>query len=613
MDVRLPNGTVIKNVPEGTSKEAVMQKAIAAGLAKPSDFGVTEAAKVPASEGIPLFDANNNPIEADMPRGEQKGKPEALGFLGPAEVVLSAGTGALSSLQGIATGIVDAITSGKIGSEEGVKLIEQSMQDYARVGTYQPRTQVGQDIAKKAGETLGALPPVVAGFTPTQTLGAMQSAGRSAQALGAERLMTKAPATVKDAELAQQFAEENALPLTTSDVIPTTSAIGKNIKVLSEQTPIVGTSALRARQQNARVGLLDKLREETPEITDAALSKALIESNDKYSQAVAKRYEDISQNMGDTKLPIKKTIQAIDNELFELSREGVVKDNKTIETLFTLRDDLLSGPQDFQTLRNNRTYIREQLKADSDKPSTQANRVIDRVYGAMTEDIRDAVQGKLGDDARFKLDQVDKIYAVEAKTQKKTKLRNALANGDVKPEEATKVLFSNSPTDVRELYKTLDDKGRANARAAIINKLLDTAGESPEKFLSAAKKYKTQYNAFFKDAEKYKLDGLIAYLNASRRAATANLDTATGQRTIPFLLAGGVASDLTTSGGAATAAIGTLSALSRLYESGPVRRALMRMSKAKEGTPNYDAALIGVDTAVRSQIEQSEKGKEKNK
>lgn len=38
MDVRLPNGTVIRGVPEGTSKEAIKQKAIAAGVAQESDF-----------------------------------------------------------------------------------------------------------------------------------------------------------------------------------------------------------------------------------------------------------------------------------------------------------------------------------------------------------------------------------------------------------------------------------------------------------------------------------------------------------------------------------------------------------------------------------------------
>lgn len=38
MDIELPNGTVIKDVPEGTPKSIVMEKAIKAGLAKPEDF-----------------------------------------------------------------------------------------------------------------------------------------------------------------------------------------------------------------------------------------------------------------------------------------------------------------------------------------------------------------------------------------------------------------------------------------------------------------------------------------------------------------------------------------------------------------------------------------------
>ena len=38
MDVRLPNGTVIRGIPEGTSREAIQAKAIAAGLATEQDF-----------------------------------------------------------------------------------------------------------------------------------------------------------------------------------------------------------------------------------------------------------------------------------------------------------------------------------------------------------------------------------------------------------------------------------------------------------------------------------------------------------------------------------------------------------------------------------------------
>lgn len=39
MDIELPNGTVIQGVPEGTTKQQVMDKAIKAGLAKAEDFG----------------------------------------------------------------------------------------------------------------------------------------------------------------------------------------------------------------------------------------------------------------------------------------------------------------------------------------------------------------------------------------------------------------------------------------------------------------------------------------------------------------------------------------------------------------------------------------------
>lgn len=41
MDIELPNGTVIQDVPENITKAQVMEKAIKAGLARPEDFGQT--------------------------------------------------------------------------------------------------------------------------------------------------------------------------------------------------------------------------------------------------------------------------------------------------------------------------------------------------------------------------------------------------------------------------------------------------------------------------------------------------------------------------------------------------------------------------------------------
>jgi hypothetical protein len=62
MDIELPNGTVIQGVPEGTTKDQVMAKAIKAGLAKPEDFGqVGKPAEAPSGfmQGLtdPLYGA----------------------------------------------------------------------------------------------------------------------------------------------------------------------------------------------------------------------------------------------------------------------------------------------------------------------------------------------------------------------------------------------------------------------------------------------------------------------------------------------------------------------------------------------------------------------------
>ena len=72
-------------------------------------------------------------------------------------------------------------------------------------------------------------------------------------------------------------------------------------------------------------------------------------------------------------------------------------------------------------------------------------------------------------------------------------------------------------------------------------------------------------------------------------------------------MAGAVGADLSGGGGFTTASIGTIAALNKIYESAPVRKALMRMSKAKQGTPEFDNAYIAVDTAVRSQMPQQQK------
>ncbi len=50
-DVKLPNGAIIRNVPEGTTREQIKAKAIAAGLATESDFTPAQPKPDPVDYG----------------------------------------------------------------------------------------------------------------------------------------------------------------------------------------------------------------------------------------------------------------------------------------------------------------------------------------------------------------------------------------------------------------------------------------------------------------------------------------------------------------------------------------------------------------------------------
>ncbi len=124
------------------------------------------------------------------------------------------------------------------------------------------------------------------------------------------------------------------------------------------------------------------MQEETPEITDQALSASLSKSANDYTRVIGKRYEDIRSRMADSVVPKEKTIKAIDDEIARISQKGTITDTELLGKLRNIKEDLSAGEQTFSQFRDNRTIVREKLKSETS--NTQADRAIDRIYDAMT-------------------------------------------------------------------------------------------------------------------------------------------------------------------------------------------------------------------------------------
>lgn len=141
-------------------------------------------AKQTPAESIPIFDNAGNPIEPDAPRPRQELSAGDYAK-GLGETALALGTGVASSLLntpvGFVRGLADSVQSGQFGTQAGSEKIAQAIQNQIGYGVNQPESEAGRRMVGAIGETLGALPPVVGGFSPAQLAAAGQSAKASAR------------------------------------------------------------------------------------------------------------------------------------------------------------------------------------------------------------------------------------------------------------------------------------------------------------------------------------------------------------------------------------------------------------------------------------------------
>lgn len=83
MDVRLPNGKIIKGVPEGTPKDEIKRKAIAAGIAAEADFGMASRDAAPAPDQPAPAQADTNLTGRPLSYSEAQPPIEGLGDILP--------------------------------------------------------------------------------------------------------------------------------------------------------------------------------------------------------------------------------------------------------------------------------------------------------------------------------------------------------------------------------------------------------------------------------------------------------------------------------------------------------------------------------------------------
>ncbi|EDW7707147.1 injection protein, partial [Salmonella enterica subsp. enterica] len=307
-----------------------------------------------------------------------------------------------------------------------------------------------------------------------------------------------------EAKAAVDFASERNLPLMTSDVLKDKNTVQSLAQKTGEKIPFFGTGTNRLNQQQARENLVRTYNDGLGGISDKQLYESATKGQQKFIEAAGKRYNRIIDAMGDTPVDLSNTVKAIDNQIAVLSRPGKSQDRAAVKVLQQFKDDITSGPNDLRLARENRTDLRKRFMNSNetvDKDTLQ--KASDIVYKAYTLDMRRAVAQKLGSEEAANMARVDRSWSKFNDMMGRTRVQKAIASGKATPEDVTKLVFSQSSSERSQLYRLLDDNGRQNARAAIIQNAVDKATDSAgnisvEKFINTLHRNRKQSATFFK-------------------------------------------------------------------------------------------------------------------
>lgn len=397
------------------------------------------------------------------------------------------------------------------------------------------------------------------------------------------------------------FARQNNLPLMTTDVVPPQTNVGKQARTLAERIPYAGTGGLRSEQQTAREGLVKTFSDNVGGISDAQLYNSATKGQRQFIKAAGDRYNRIINSMGDTPVDITSTVKAIDDQIAKLTRPGASQDRSAVNVLQQFKSDITSGPNNLQLARENRTNLRKRFMAAPDEVDRDTlQKASDAVYQAYTSDMKRAVANSLGPQEAANMARVDRSWAKFNDMMSNTRVQKALQSGKTTPEDVTKLVFSQSPAERSQLYRLLDDNGRQNARAAIVQRAVDKATDasgnvSVEKFINEMHRNRKQAATFFRGENGKYLDGVMKYLNSTREAATGAASPLTGQ-----LMAGpaALASLLNPIAAKAVATGAGVGMAGRAYESRIVRNAMLKLANTPKGSTAYDRAISRVSEVV---------------
>jgi hypothetical protein len=398
------------------------------------------------------------------------------------------------------------------------------------------------------------------------------------------------------------------IPVLRSDVAPPRTSIGKVAQRAGESIPYAGTGGVRAAQNEARINaareFVTKYGADIPEAAlDAVTADVIAKQQGILREFGGKKTAIVNSLKGKGEVPVPNAIAEIDRQIAGLQAQRLPELEPVIKKLEGFRSGLAG--QSLDVLEKNRQDLGQMFQApELAGVKTRGEKAVNAIYDPLRRDIAAFVKANGGEETLATWNQANGRIAQAMGEAKDGALRNVLNKGEATPETVRRMLFSTKPSDMQRLYKSLTPQGQARARTAIVQEALgkavnegDIASISPDKFKNALGGLDPQIRVFFKGEDFEAANGLVRALRLTQSAGRAGAAPMTGVQSIP-ILGSMFLTDVMGGMGGATASMGAIGAIARVYEATGVKRALRAVARA-EGKKAEAATLKMLSDAVK--------------
>lgn len=364
-------------------------------------------------------------------------------------------------------------------------------------------------------------------------------------------------------------------------------AFAKKASVAAESIPIVGTAGGRARQSQAVTRAVGKvvddlnIGEDVPEL----LQKGMQHRLSSLRKTAGKLYDDVAKHLDPRgNMASKSFDDAILAEMEVQQKLGTASSPEVTKLL----EKYASAPRgDFTFMRELRSQLGSEVSdfySGNSAIGSKGVGAVQKIKSALESDM-----GKFADEtsgaAKAAWRKADAFYRKGVAPFKETGLRQLVRGAE--PEKAWKWLVSgDTPSRSARMYKSLNGEGRAVVRYGLVKDAMEKAttpkGEiSPAKFAKYLEDHQSAITTFFRGKELQEIQGFKVLMRHIERAGQYAENPPTGNRLIPFILGGAVATVSST-----TAVVGATatSSVKVIFQTKAGRDALIAMSKYKPGS-----------------------------